>query len=142
MATDRIIVQKSVAPQFAAAMKSALEKNAKESPLPKVVSLASKERLNRLLSDAVEGGASVAFGSDGKQSVPGAAFIPTVLEDVKGSIKSWEEESFGPVVALATVESDEDAISLANDTGYGLSASVFTKDLRKGIAVARRLETG
>lgn len=54
----------------------------------------------------------------------------------------YHEESFGPTVSLITVESEEEAIALANDTEYGLAAAVFTKDLKAGFRVAKAIESG
>ncbi|KAF1962130.1 aldehyde dehydrogenase family protein [Byssothecium circinans] len=142
MATDHIIVQSSIAAQFSQILKEGLAKGAGEQPLPRVVSNASKSRLQGLLSQAIDKGASVVFGDGGKETLPGTALIPTVLEGVDQSTDIWDEESFGPVVALTVVGSEEEAVNLANGSRYGLSASVFTKDLRKGLAIAKRLESG
>ena len=54
----------------------------------------------------------------------------------------WQDELFAPLAALVTVENDDDAVAIANKTGYGLSASIFTEDLRKGFALAKRIESG
>ena len=142
MATDQIIVQSEVAAQFSQILKESLAKGANEQPLPKVVSHVSKARLQGLLSQAVERGASVIFGDSGKASLPGTAVIPTVLEGVNQSSDMYDEESFGPVAALTVVDSEDEAVNLANGSKYGLSASVFTKDLRKGLDIAKRLESG
>jgi len=142
MATDHIIVAKSVAAELRAALEDELAKSAEGSALPKVVSVASKERLQNMLSRAGTDGAEASFGSLDQTTLPGTSFVPTVLEGLKASTPFWEDESFGPVVALSAVESADEAVDLANGTGYGLSASVFTKDLRKGLAIAKKLETG
>jgi acyl-CoA reductase-like NAD-dependent aldehyde dehydrogenase len=142
MSTDHIIVQSSVIDKFSQILKEGLAKGAGEQPLPKVVSMASKTRLQGLLSQAIDNGAKVLFGGSGKESLPGTAIIPTVLEGVDRSNDIYDEESFGPVVSLTVVDSEEEAVSLANGSKYGLSASVFTKDLRKGLAIAKKLESG
>jgi acyl-CoA reductase-like NAD-dependent aldehyde dehydrogenase len=111
-------------------------------PLPKMVLLESKTRLGELLSEAVSQGATVAFGGSESEGLPGTAFIPTILENVSVSTQLGKEESFGPVVSIARVNSEEEAVTLVNSSEYGLSASVFTKDLRKGIAIAKKLESG
>ena len=54
----------------------------------------------------------------------------------------YHEESFGPMVSLITVQSEEEAVELANDTEYGLSASVFTRDLARGLRIAKLIESG
>ncbi len=71
-----------------------------------------------------------------------ASFGPIVLGRVASDMDVWREESFGPIVSLRIVESEEEAVQLANDTEYGLSSAVFTEDLRTGLRVARRIEAG
>jgi succinate-semialdehyde dehydrogenase / glutarate-semialdehyde dehydrogenase len=73
---------------------------------------------------------------------PGAFYPPTVLAGVGPGMPAYEEELFGPVAALIAVDSEEEAIRVANDSIFGLGAAVFTRDPRRGEAVARRLEAG
>jgi succinate-semialdehyde dehydrogenase / glutarate-semialdehyde dehydrogenase len=73
---------------------------------------------------------------------PGAFYPPTVLAGVGPGMPAYEEELFGPVAALIAVDGEEEAIRVANDSIFGLGAAVFTRDLRRGEAVARRLEAG
>jgi acyl-CoA reductase-like NAD-dependent aldehyde dehydrogenase len=67
---------------------------------------------------------------------------PTVIENVDKSMHVYYEESFGPTVSLYSIDSDEEAIHLANDTEYGLSCSVFTTNLSRGLNIAGQVETG
>ncbi|PVI01489.1 aldehyde dehydrogenase family protein [Periconia macrospinosa] len=143
MATDRLIVQNSVAKEFLQILKDSLIAGSSDSPLPRVVSTGSKARLNKLLLQAVSQGATVAFGSNGEESsLETTTFVPTIMQGVDSSMTLWDEESFGPVVTISEVEGEEDAVALANSTGYGLSASIFTRDLRKGLAIAKKIESG
>jgi succinate-semialdehyde dehydrogenase/glutarate-semialdehyde dehydrogenase len=73
---------------------------------------------------------------------PGAFYPPTVLADVAPGMPAYEEELFGPVAALIPVADEDDAVRVANDSVFGLGAAVFTRDARRGEAVARRLEAG
>ena len=73
---------------------------------------------------------------------PGHFFEPTVLVDVDHTMKCMTEETFGPTLPIMKVADAEEAIRLANDSPYGLGASVFTKDVARGEAVARRVEAG
>lgn len=73
---------------------------------------------------------------------PGAFYPPTVLADVAPGMPAYEEELFGPVAALIPVAGEDDAVRVANDSVFGLGAAVFTRDARRGEAVARRLEAG
>jgi acyl-CoA reductase-like NAD-dependent aldehyde dehydrogenase len=93
------------------------------------------------VTDAVQKGARVLAG--GHRGQGGAAFFePTVLAGVDHSMQCMREETFGPTLPIMKVADAEEAIRLANDTPYGLQASVFTKDIAKGERVARRLEAG
>jgi acyl-CoA reductase-like NAD-dependent aldehyde dehydrogenase len=91
--------------------------------------------------DARARGAKVLTG--GKPgSGPGRFYEPTVLVDVDHSMACMREETFGPTIPVMRVADTEEAIRMANDTPFGLQASVFTRDLDKGEAIARRLECG
>ena len=143
MSTDRVLVHESVSKDFLEAMKNSLAQAATSgSALPVVATSASKARLQKAISEAVAKGASVVSGSDQPDQVPGASIIPTVLKDVDTSTTIWNEENFGPLVAITTVTSDEEAVKIANGSEYGLSAAVFTRDLRRGLAIAKQLESG
>jgi acyl-CoA reductase-like NAD-dependent aldehyde dehydrogenase len=90
--------------------------------------------------DAVARGARVLTGG---QRGPGtAAYEPTVLVDVDHTMRCMREETFGPVIPIMAVRDADEAVRLANDSEYGLAASVWTSDPARGIAVARRLQAG
>ena len=72
----------------------------------------------------------------------GFFFAPVVLEDMNSDSQIYQEEIFGPVFNLFRVETSMEAMDLANKSDYGLSAAIFTKDLRKADAAAQRLRTG
>jgi acyl-CoA reductase-like NAD-dependent aldehyde dehydrogenase len=93
------------------------------------------------VDDAVKKGARVTAGGHRRQG-DGTFFEPTVLTNVDHSMEAMTEETFGPTLPIMKVRDADEAISLANDTPYGLQASVYTKDLAKGEAVARRIEAG
>ena len=93
------------------------------------------------VKDAVAKGARVLVGGH-RGSGHGAFYEPTVLADVDHAMECMREETFGPTLPIMKVADAEEAIRLANDTPYGLQASVFTKDLAKGEQVARRIEAG
>ncbi|RAH65571.1 aldehyde dehydrogenase [Aspergillus aculeatinus CBS 121060] len=146
MSTDRILVHSSIAPAFIDALKAALNSNLdSSSPPPTLVNIASKKRVERLVWNALENGAQLLSGSvDEKtaQAGGGVRMPPILLGDVTENMAVWQEEAFASLAACMVVDSDEEAIRLANNSGYGLSAAVFTEDLRKGLAMARKIQSG
>jgi acyl-CoA reductase-like NAD-dependent aldehyde dehydrogenase len=92
------------------------------------------------VDDAVTNGATIATG--GKATGSGGFFEPTILLDVDHSMACMREETFGPTIPVMKVADQEEAIRLANDSQYGLSATVWTKDIGRGKDIARRLEVG
>ena len=101
---------------------------------------AQRDIVRRHVDDAVAGGARVTTG--GKPTGVGTFFQPTVLADVDQSMSCMTEETFGPTLPVVKVADEEEAIRLANDSRYGLSATVWTSDPARGERVARRLEAG
>ena len=97
--------------------------------------------VERHVKDAVERGARVIVGG-GRSDEGGHFFEPTVLVDVDHSMACMREETFGPTVPIMKVSDAEEAVRLANDSSYGLQASVWTKDTGKGERLARRIEAG
>ena len=94
-----------------------------------------------LVQDAVDRGADVVVGGN----VPdgdGFFYPPTVLTSVPSDARMRHEEIFGPVAPIATFDTEEEAITAANDTEYGLVSYVFTRDLERALRVTERLETG
>lgn len=145
MATDRILVHSSIASVFTEALQKALAAGADASALPPtLVNVSSKARVEALISSAVAAGAHFISGSADTDVPPdaGVRLAPIVLGGVKEGMGVWQEESFASVAAFMVFETEDEAIRLANGSGYGLSASVFTEDLRKGLAMAKRLQSG
>lgn len=146
MATDRILVHSSIAPVFIEALKEALTSSVDPaSQPPTLVNMASKARVSNLVKDALAGGAHLIHGSvdhDSAQSDNGVRMAPVLLGGVNEKMAAWQEEAFASLAACMIVESDEEAIKIANGSGYGLSAAVFTEDLRKGLAMARKIQSG
>lgn len=90
------------------------------------------------LEDARSKGAKILTGGTHEERF----FQPTVLRDVDSDMRIYHEESFGPVVSVLKAEDSEDALRIANDTRYGLSAAVITNDMQKALDLAQRLESG
>ncbi len=95
-------------------------------------------RVKGQIDDAVARGAKVELGG----KVHGRFVEPTILTGVTPEMEVYRDETFGPVVPVIPFRSDDEAVALANDTIYGLSSGVMTRDEQRGLAIARQLETG
>lgn len=144
MSTERIIVEESVADEFAkrfaakAASMAAGDPRAGNTPLGAVVDQKAVAHVNALIDDAAAKGAAVIAGGKGESVVMPA----TVVDKVTDAMDLYRDESFGPVVALIRARDAAHAVELANDTQYGLSAAVFTKDIAKGLTIAKQIQSG
>ncbi|HEX3607998.1 MAG TPA: aldehyde dehydrogenase family protein, partial [Candidatus Dormibacteraeota bacterium] len=99
------------------------------------------ETIERHVRDAVERGARVLTGGH-RRPGPGQFFEPTVLVDVDGSMACLREETFGPLLPIVRVADADEAVRQANDSSYGLCASLFTRDMRRGERLAARMHAG
>jgi acyl-CoA reductase-like NAD-dependent aldehyde dehydrogenase len=99
------------------------------------------EIVRRHVEQAREAGARITTGGHVREGA-GRFYEPTVLADVDHSMTAMREETFGPTVPIMKVADAEEAVRLANDSPYGLGASVWTKDLARGEQIARRIESG
>ena len=96
------------------------------------------EALESQLKNSVKKGARLEYGGE----VEGCNFKPAMLSHVSEGMPAFEEETFGPLAALIIAKDESEAIRLANDSRYGLAGSVWTRDIEKGIAIAKKMETG
>lgn len=143
MSTDRIIVEKAVAKEFAEELKGAIEMMFPKSGEALVTwTDASVKKNKALVADAKSKGANVIFGDAEAEEASANRLRPVVVGGVKKEMDIYYTEAFGPTVSLFEVENEEEAVKLANDTEYGLSSSVFTSDLAKGLRIARKIESG
>ncbi len=144
MSTERIIVVDAVADafaeKFAAKAKTLVAGDPREgkTPLGAVIGPNTVSHLNALIDDAVAKGATVVAGGSGGSVIMDA----TVVDHVTASMNLYRDESFGPITAIIRARDQDDAIRLANDSDYGLSAAVFTRDTVRGLAVARQIRSG
>jgi acyl-CoA reductase-like NAD-dependent aldehyde dehydrogenase len=101
------------------------------------------EIIEAQVQDAREKGAEIVLGGRRAETDTGGDFYePTLVTAVDHSMRMMNEETFGPMLGLMVVKDAEEAVQLANDSQFGLNASVWTQDIAKGIALAQRLETG
>jgi succinate-semialdehyde dehydrogenase/glutarate-semialdehyde dehydrogenase len=98
--------------------------------------------VERHVYDATGRGAVPMTGGERTPDVPGPFFPPTVLTNVNHEMQIMQEETFGPVLPIMTFKTDEEAIRLANDSEFGLTASVWTNDLARGRKIAEQIEAG
>ena len=139
MSTEKIIVMKSVANEFRQALLTTAKNMAGMSG-PNAME-ATVTKVQGLVDDALKKGAKLEFGENKLKS--GKQHLNQMLvSNVTKDMDIYHTETFGPVSALIEVDTVEEAIEVANDTEYGLSASVFSKDLSKAIQVAKRIESG
>ncbi|HVO46403.1 MAG TPA: aldehyde dehydrogenase, partial [Steroidobacteraceae bacterium] len=144
MSTERVIVDEKVADEFAAKLAKRVAALPTGDPrkgdfvLGSVVGKPTVERVQRLVNDAVAQGAKLLCGGQSD----GTIMQGIVVDRVTPEMALFREESFGPQVSITRVKSADEAVRLANDTEYGLSAALFTRDIARALELARRIETG
>lgn len=143
MCTERIIVQRSIADAFRPVLNATIKHIAGGGTGEVVVINAAAVTKNRnLVRDAVSKGGKVIAGDVDAPTASDTRLAPIVVEGVTREMDMYQEESFGPTVSLFVVDSDEEAIALANDTEYGLSAAVYTENLGRALKVAKGIDSG
>ena len=147
IAAKRFIIVESRVSEFELKLKSALEKLQSGNPLDLTTDIGPLARkdlvddLDNQVQRSIASGAKLLLG--GKRiDRPGFYYYPTILTNVKKGMAVYSEETFGPVVSIISVKNEEEAIAVANDSDFGLGGSVWTQDLRRGEAVARKVQTG
>ena len=145
MASSRIILQRGIAPKFISAFKEIAsgikvgDLSDPETAIGPIISSRQQDRVKEHIRDALSKGANLLHGGTDWQ---GACCPPTILTGVKEGMTVYREETFGPVTSIYEVNSIEEAITMANDTDYGLSYAVFTQDINTALGVAKRANAG
>ncbi|HQT45232.1 MAG TPA: aldehyde dehydrogenase family protein, partial [Candidatus Micrarchaeota archaeon] len=143
----RIIVQKSIAEEFTkefaanVAMLRQGDPMDPETDIGPLVDDKSLADMESFVEDAMGKGARIISGGE-RLAGKGSFYKPTIIAHTSEGMRALKEEVFGPVVPIIIVEGADEAVGVANDTVFGLGASVWTRDLEKGEAIARRLECG
>lgn len=142
VSVERVYVEAPVYDEFLAKLtaKVAAVKQGNDADTGAMATAAQRDIVSRHVDDAVAAGARVLTG--GKPTGVGTYFQPTVLADVEQQMSCMTEETFGPTLPVVKVADENEAVRLANDSQYGLSATVWTGDPARGERIARRLEVG
>jgi acyl-CoA reductase-like NAD-dependent aldehyde dehydrogenase len=145
---ERCYVHESIAPQFIESVlkeTAALRQGPTTSEEIDVGAMTTERQLQIVeehIAGAVERGAKVLIGGKRRVDTNGWFHEPTVITHVDHSMKLMKEETFGPVIPIMTFQSDDEAVRLANDSIYGLTACIFTSDISRGRKLAEQIEAG
>ncbi|EGU89089.1 hypothetical protein FOPG_00046 [Fusarium oxysporum f. sp. conglutinans race 2 54008] len=143
MSTERILVHKNVKDEFEKKLSATIEQVfSSKGDAPILIASAPVAKNKALIKDAISKGASLVHGNPDVEESSKTRMRPIVVRDVTTEMDIYKSESFGPTVSLMAIETEEEAIKIANDTEYGLSSAVFTSDLQRGLRIAREIETG
>ncbi|MFC3901477.1 vanillin dehydrogenase [Acinetobacter marinus] len=144
MSTERVLVQREIADQFIEKLVAKAKSLKAGDPrqegfaLGTMESMKAAERIQHLLQDALDHGATLPLGIH----VEGTVVQPSIIVDVTKAMKLYAEESFAPVCTVQRFDSIDEAVNLANDSDYGLSAAVFSQNLASALSIAKRIESG
>ncbi|PBB70543.1 salicylaldehyde dehydrogenase [Mesorhizobium sp. WSM4312] len=143
MSTERLIVDERIADEFVSKLAARASSLPAGDPrghvvLGSLISSQAADKMEELVADAVAKGAKLAAG--GKRA--GTVVEATLLDHVTPAMRVYAEESFGPVKPVIRVKGEDEAVHVANDTEYGLSSAVFSRDIKRAMAVAARIEAG
>ena len=147
-AVERCYVHESIAAQFIKAVVDETKRLRQGDPTTKnsdIGAMTSERQLRiveRHVYEATARGAVALTGGKRVPNAPGPFFEPTVLTNVNHDMDVMREETFGPVLPIMTFKTDDEAVRLANDSVYGLTASVWTRDIARGKRLAERIDAG
>lgn len=144
IAAKRFLVEDKVAERFIDLAKQYMTKLVVGDPLDEktdvgpMARLDLAEKLHQQVEKSMKQGAKLVLGGEQRESF----YMPTILTEVKEEMPVFEEETFGPVMAITIFKTENEAVSLANQTEFGLSATIFTQDIKKAERLSKRLEVG
>ena len=147
ISAKRFIVMAAVAEDFIDGLAAAMKALVIGDPIDEKTRLGPLARpdllddLHAQVTASIQQGARLIMGGH-RVNRPGNYYAPTILADVTKDMPVFNQETFGPVAAVVTAKTEEEAVALANDTAFGLGASVWTKDLNRGEGIAREIESG
>ena len=145
MSVEKILVHENIFEEFLAKFKERASKLKVGDPTEELdhiigplINDRQADRVKYQIEDAVKKGAKIELGGN----VNGRFVDPTIITNITSDMSLYQDETFGPVVFVMPFKSDEEAVNIANDTEYGLSSGVITKDEYRGLEIAQKLETG
>lgn len=144
MSVEKVLVQESVYPEFLRAFVARAAKlktgdtSSKENVIGPLINARQVERVKFQIEDALSKGAKAVLGG----RIWDNFVEPTILTNVTPDMAVWTDDTFGPVAVVVPFKTDAEAIALNNDTEYGLSAGIITRDEYRALEMSRRLETG
>ena len=144
MTSGRHLVQSGVADAYIDALAAHAEKLPVGDPttgqvaLGPIIDAGQRDKIHAMVTDSVAGGARLAAGG----TYDGLFYRPTVLADAPVTSTAYTDEVFGPVAPVVRFDTIDEAVALANDTGYGLSLGILTRDVMRGLAIAERIPSG
>ena len=148
VSVERIYVQEKAADKFTTLVANGVKNFKYGSGYDESVHMgplvSAKQRANVLsqVKDAVKKGAKLIVGGKAPKNNKGFFMEPTLLTNLSHKHRIMNEETFGPVVAIQKVKTEDEAVKLANDSPFGLGATVWTKNKKKGLDIARKIESG
>lgn len=151
MTASRAIVQRGIADRFRTALAERLKKvrvgpaSDPGSEMGPLVNKPNVERVNKMVEDAIAAGAKVIVRGGPVTELPlakGSFYRPTLLEVTDSSLPIVQQEVFGPVLTMQVFDTEDEAVSLSNDSEYGLAASLWLRDVDRPLRVARMLQAG
>lgn len=147
-AVKRLIIHEAIFKKTIDTLKEVIESRKVGDPEDKktdIGSLVAKRQLELLESqveDAIKKGAKIITGGKRPGGLKGAYYLPTILTNITKDMRVWKEEVFGPVLAVVSFKTEEEAIRLANDSNYGLGAEVYSKNQERALRVGFAIEAG
>jgi succinate-semialdehyde dehydrogenase len=148
IAAKRIIVESAIVDEFTGKFIEAVRRLKIGDPLSEDTDIGPmaradlREELDAQVQRTIAAGATLALGGEKIGDEAACYYVPTILTGVRPGMAAFQEETFGPVAAIIIAKDAEDAIALANDSDFGLSGALWTRDVDRAKAIARRLETG
>jgi succinate-semialdehyde dehydrogenase/glutarate-semialdehyde dehydrogenase len=145
---NRVYVQSGIYDQFIEVLTKAVKKLKVGDGLEEGVHIGpiidkdGFDKIDRQVKEAKEKGAEVVFGGKALDREGGYFYLPTILKNTTHDMQVMQEETFGPVIPIQKVESDQEAIELANDSPYGLASYLYTESVRRGTRIVEELDYG